>query len=94
MARSQNAFIKKQKEKNRQQKKKEKQERREERKANAQPGTLESMMAYVDENGNILDSPPDENSSPAEANAEDIEIGIPKSENKFLVKTDIELTKI
>ncbi|MEM9329044.1 MAG: cold shock domain-containing protein [Bacteroidota bacterium] len=81
MARSQNAFNKKQKEKNRQQKKKEKQERKEERKANAQAGTLENMMAYVDEYGNILDAPPDETAK-NETDASEIEIGIPKKEDE------------
>ncbi len=80
MARSQNAFNKKQKEKNRQQKKKEKQERKEERRANAQAGTLENMMAYVDEYGNILDAPPEEKAEKTDAS--EIEIGIPKREDE------------
>jgi len=53
-------FSKKEKEKKRQQKKKEKEERKAERKANAKSGqSLEDMMAYVDENGNISATPPD-----------------------------------
>jgi cold shock CspA family protein len=52
-------FNKKEKEKRKQQKKKEKEERKAERKANAKAGTLEDMMAYVDENGNISSKPPD-----------------------------------
>ncbi len=53
-------FNKKEKEKKKQQKKKEKEERKAERKANAKTGqSLEDMMAYVDENGNISSKPPD-----------------------------------
>jgi cold shock CspA family protein len=55
-------FNKKEKEKRRQQKKKEKEQRKAERKANSKTGSsLEDMMAYVDENGNISASPPDPN---------------------------------
>jgi cold shock CspA family protein len=53
-------FSKKEKEKKKQQKRKEKEQRKAERKANAKAGqSLEQMMAYVDENGNISDTPPD-----------------------------------
>jgi hypothetical protein len=55
-------FSKKEKEKRKQQKKKEKEQRKAERKANAKNGgSLEDMMAYVDENGNISSTPPDPN---------------------------------
>jgi cold shock CspA family protein len=55
-------FNKKEKEKKKQQKKKEKEERKAERKANAKSGqSLDAMMAYVDENGNISSTPPDPN---------------------------------
>jgi len=37
------------------------------------------MMAYIDENGNIVDTPPDPTKK-KEVNAEDIEIGVPKRE--------------
>lgn len=60
MAKSQETFNKKEKEKKKLQKRKEKAERMAERKANAKTGkTMEDMMAYVDENGNITSSPPD-----------------------------------
>src|SRR5687767_13257129 len=60
MARSQASFTKKEKEKQKLQKRKEKEQRKEERKANAKEGqTLEDMMAYVDEHGNITSTPPD-----------------------------------
>lgn len=55
-------FNKKEKEKKKQQKKKEKEERKAARKANSKTGqSLEDMMAYVDENGNISSTPPDPN---------------------------------
>ena len=79
LARSSASFSKREKEKKRQQKQKEKAARKEERKANAPGGGLENMMAYVDENGMIVDTPPD----PAnfqEVDAEEIELGIPKRE--------------
>jgi cold shock CspA family protein len=78
MAKSKETFNKREKEKQRQQQKQQKQERKEERKANANKGkSLDDMMAYIDENGNISSTPPD----PAKKkifNAEDIEIGVPK----------------
>jgi cold shock CspA family protein len=53
-------FSKREKEKKKEQKRKEKEERKAERKANAKTGqSLEEMMAYVDENGNISSMPPD-----------------------------------
>lgn len=61
MGRSQNSFIKRQKEKKRQLKKKQKEERRKERQENnAKGGDLADMMAYVDEFGNITSEPPEE----------------------------------
>jgi hypothetical protein len=60
MARSQETFNKKEAEKRKAQKRKEKEQRKEERKANAKEGkSLEEMMAYVDEDGNITSTPPD-----------------------------------
>lgn len=58
MAKSNNAFIKKQKEQIRKKKQQEKEERKMERKKNSAGGALENMMAYVDENGNITSTPP------------------------------------
>ncbi len=69
---------KKDNERNRQKRKQEKLEKKEERKANSSKGkSLEDMMAYVDENGNISDTPPDLLKR-KEINAEDIQIGVPK----------------
>ncbi|MDX1629018.1 MAG: cold shock domain-containing protein [Fulvivirga sp.] len=72
-------FNKKEREKKKLRKRKEKEQRREERKAAETSGKLDDMMAYVDEYGNILDSPPEEQEK-EEVNAEDIVVGVPKSE--------------
>tara|TARA_X000001036_G_C20480748_1_gene725554 strand:- start:343 stop:795 length:453 start_codon:yes stop_codon:yes gene_type:complete len=81
LARSQETFNKKEKEKKRLKKKQEKQLRKEERKANNNKGAgLESMLAYVDENGQITDTPPDKTKKKVEIKAENIELGVPKKE--------------
>ncbi|WP_443944735.1 cold-shock protein [Pedobacter sp. AW1-32] len=81
MAKSQATFGKKENEKKKQQKRNEKQERREERQANAKKGlSLEDMMAYVDENGNISSTPPDPKKKKV-INTEDIQIGISRQED-------------
>jgi cold shock CspA family protein len=60
MSKSQETFNKKEKEKKKAQKRKEKEQKKADRKANAKSGqSLEDMMAYVDENGNISVTPPD-----------------------------------
>ena len=60
-------------------KKLEKQKRKEERKANAGNGSFEDMIAYVDENGLITDTPPDMNNK-QEINIEDIAVSTLKKE--------------
>jgi len=71
-------WNKREREKNKQQKKKEKLERREEKKlANKGSQDFESMLAYVDENGNLSPKPVDPKKK-ISINAEDIEISIPK----------------
>ena len=59
MSKSNNSFIKKQKELVRKKKREEKEEKKIERKKNATGGDLESMMAYVDEFENITSTPPE-----------------------------------
>ncbi|NRA13111.1 MAG: cold shock domain-containing protein [Crocinitomicaceae bacterium] len=81
MARSSETFGKKEKEKKKQQKKKEKMMRKEDRKANSDGGGLDNMMAYVDENGQISDTPPDPTVKKKVIKAENIEIGVPKKED-------------
>jgi len=76
MARPQETSNKKELEKKRLQKRKEKEQRKEERKANAKEGSsLEDMMAYVDENGNITSTPPDPTRKKTTIKTEDIVIG-------------------
>ena len=80
MGRSQETFGKKEKEKKRLKKREEKEKKRQERKENSAGGGLENMLAYVDENGNITDTPPDPTIKKEKINAEDIVLGIPKKE--------------
>jgi cold shock CspA family protein len=78
LAKSTETFSKKEKEKARLKKSKDKKEKAEERKANAGKGkSLEDMMAYIDEHGNITSTPPDP-SRKVKINVEDIQIGVAK----------------
>lgn len=78
MARSQETFGKKEKEKKRLKKRQEKLEKKEERKSNATSGGWESMMAYVDEFGRITDTPPDPTAKKKIIDASTIELGATK----------------
>lgn len=81
MGRSQATFGKKENEKKRLKKRLDKAEKKEERQANAQKGqSLDEMMAYVDENGNIVDTPPDPKKK-KEIKTEDIQIGVVRRED-------------
>jgi len=77
MAGSQETFGKKEREKKRLKKKKDKLLRKEERKASGQ----DSMFVYVDEFGQLTDTPPDP-AKKIKVDAESIEIGIPKKEDR------------
>ena len=70
-------WNKKEREKKKIQKRKEKEEKRKERKENSTDSSLENMMAYLDENGHISDTPPDP-SKRREIKLEDIAIAVPK----------------
>src|SRR5262245_18768076 len=71
-------WNKRERENKKQQERKQKEERRQERKENTKKGkSLDEMMAYNDENGNISSTPPDPRKKMV-INAEDIEIGVPK----------------
>lgn len=76
MAKSQETFSKKEKEKARLKKRQDKQFKREENKANPKKSGLQDMIAYVDEYGNLSSTPPDP-SKKRVIRAEDIEIGVP-----------------
>jgi cold shock CspA family protein len=78
MGKGHETWNKKEREQKRLKEKKQKEEKRKERKENAQKGqSLEAMMAYIDEDGNISDTPPDPRKR-REYKVEDIEIGVPK----------------
>ena len=79
MARSEQSFNKKEKEKKRLKKRELKMKKKEERKANSKGGGLENMIAYVDQYGNLTDTPQDP-ADKVQVDAESIEIGIPKRE--------------
>lgn len=63
MARSQNSFIKKQKAEKKRKKKAEKLLKRIDKKNQETSGSLEDMIAYVDEFGNIIDTPEEADSA-------------------------------
>ncbi|MBC7745308.1 MAG: cold shock domain-containing protein [Flavobacterium sp.] len=78
MSRPTETFNKKEKEKKRLKKQLDKKEKAEERKATSSKGkSLDEMMAYIDENGNISSTPPDPNKK-KRFNQEDIQIGVAK----------------
>lgn len=77
MAKSQQTYNKSEKEKIKAKKREEKRKKKEERKIS---GGNTSEFAYVDEHGNLTDTPPDP-SRKIEVDAESIEIGIPKKED-------------
>ncbi|HEX8425748.1 cold shock domain-containing protein [Hymenobacter sp.] len=83
MGKSQASFGKKENEKKRQKKKQEKEERKEERQATAKSGqSLDEMLAYVDEDGNISSTPPDPTRKKKEIKLEDVRIGALKQEDQ------------
>lgn len=80
MGKSQESFSKKEKEKKRLKKRKDKMQKKEERRSSTEGNSPDSMIAYVDENGNIVDTPPDL-SKKKKIDAESIEIGIARKED-------------
>ncbi len=78
MARSQESYGKKEVRKKKEKKKKEREKRRMVKKENDKKKSLDDMIAYVDENGNITNTPPEEKKQ--KINSEDIEISIPKKD--------------
>ncbi|MBL0340126.1 MAG: cold shock domain-containing protein [Bacteroidetes bacterium] len=76
MARSQETFSKKEKDKKKLKKRQDKQQKKEERRSNSDKGkSFEDMLAYVDENGMITSTPPDPGRKRA-IKTEDIQISI------------------
>jgi cold shock CspA family protein len=79
------SWNKKEREKKKQKDKRDKADKMKQRKENSKGG---SMMAYVDENGNISDTPPDPRKK-VEIKLEDIQIGVPE----YVPPTEKELTR-
>ena len=80
MGRSQETFGKKEVRNRKEKKRKEKAEKRQARKDNAdKKSSLDDMIAYVDENGQITDTPPDLNDR-TEIELEDIAISTAKDD--------------
>jgi cold shock CspA family protein len=80
MGRSQETFGKKEREKKKAKKRKEKEEAKMARKEEGK-SSFDDMIAYVDENGMIVDTPPDPTKKKEVIKAEDIELGIPKKDD-------------
>ena len=76
MAKSQQSFNKKEREKKRQKRRKEKAERKQQRKEEAGDMKSTDILMYVDENGNLSETPPDPKNK-IEIKAEDIDISKP-----------------
>ncbi|HVZ57187.1 MAG TPA: cold shock domain-containing protein [Chitinophagaceae bacterium] len=91
MAKSRETFLKKEKEKKRLKLQQEKKQKMDDRKASKRNGNnLEGMIAYLDENGNLSDTPPDPRNKKS-IPVEEIQIGVPKQESSspFSVRTGI-----
>ncbi len=80
MGRSQETFNKKEVQKNKEKKRKEKEKKRAERQS-VDGNNLDNMIAYVDENGMITDTPPDPTRK-TKISLDDIEISIPKADKE------------
>jgi cold shock CspA family protein len=80
MGKSKETWNKKETEKKKQKKKKDKEQKKQERKAHSQEETsFDDMIAYVDEFGNLTDTPPDP-ANKKKVKKEDIEVSVPKQE--------------
>jgi cold shock CspA family protein len=79
MAKSQNSYNKQDNEKKRLKKRKDKLQKKEERKSSGDSG-LDSMIAYVDEYGNLTDTPPDPTKK-LKVDVNSIEIGVSRRED-------------
>ncbi len=86
MAKSQQTFNKSEKEKKRLKKREQKAKKKEARKVEKEKG-LGIQFAYVDHNGNLVDTPPDPDLK-EKIDAESIILGIPKKEDRDEEKFD------
>ena len=76
MGRSQETFNKKEVRNKKEKKRKEKEMKRQAKRESEKKGSLDDMIAYVDENGMITSTPPDPTKK-KDIKLEDIEIGVP-----------------
>jgi cold shock CspA family protein len=79
MGRSQESFNKKEVRKKKEKKRQDKEKKRLARKDGEKKGGLDDMIAYVDENGMLTDTPPDPTTK-KKTKVEDIEISIPRQD--------------
>lgn len=79
MGRSQESFQKKEVRKKKEKKRLEKEKKRIARKDSDKKSGLDNMIAYVDEFGNITETPPDPDTK-EKTKAEDIEVSVPKQD--------------
>ena len=79
MGRSQESFNKKEVRKKKAKKRQDKEKKRLAKKDDDKKGGLDDMIAYVDENGRLTDTPPDP-ASKKKTKVEDIEISIPRQD--------------
>ncbi len=77
MGRSQETFNKKEVRNKKEKKRKEKEKKKLARKENETKGSLDDMIAYVDEFGMLSSTPPDPTKKKKGVKLEDIEIGVP-----------------
>ncbi|MFO8233968.1 MAG: cold shock domain-containing protein [Bacteroidales bacterium] len=81
MGRSQETNKKKEVQKNKQKKKKAKEKKKQVKKEENKPSSLDDMIAYVNEDGTISSTPPEQNDD-EEIDPQDIEISVPKQNNQ------------
>ncbi len=84
MGKSQETYNKKEKEKKRLKKRLDKAKKREDRKANSGDTGFDSMIAYVDENGKLSDTPPDPTKK-RKIDASKIEVNVPKRADEEVI---------
>jgi cold shock CspA family protein len=80
MGRSQESFNKKEVRNKKEKKRKDKEKKRIARKETNKSSSLDDMIAFVDEHGNITDTPPDPTKR-EKVNAEDIQVSTPRGAN-------------
>lgn len=80
MGRSQESFNKKEVRNKKEKKRKDKEKKRLTRKETSKSSSLDDMIAFVDEHGNITNTPPDPGKR-EQVNAEDIQISVPRGAN-------------